>query len=249
MIEKELFYKIANTNFGVFEIVNEDDVQSIYNLYPDKEQIRQYLSNKIFLSTDSKLTLPQKTSLELYILLAEYCFRNNISLLEACALFRVISDVLELIKENLTQQEVYDKFKSSVLKFSMNRFFYQIGIFQKRTVYLITNFFVDVIYRRYYFLSYALTKKVNIDLDTRELSTYELPKVEDLGGATEILPRNAKILRQYFESKRPKTELEQKIEMVLEFERERLDKKMEKIFEEQDEEFNKKVDELLKKKK
>lgn len=249
MIEKELFYKIANKNFGVFEIVNENDVQRLYDLYPDKDNIRQYLSNKLFLSNNVSLTLPQKTSLEIYILLAEYCFRNNISLLETCALFKVISNVIELLKENITQQEMYDKFKSSVLKFSMNRFCYQIGIFQKRTVYLIINFFVDVIYRRFYFFLYALTKQVNIDLNTRELSTYELPKVDGLEGANEVLPRNVKILRQYFESKRPKTELEMKIEMVLEFERERLDKKMEQIFEEQDEEFNKKVDEILKKKK
>ena len=63
------------------------------------------------------------------------------------------------------------------------------------------------------------------------------------------MPRNAKILRQYFESHRPKTELEQKIEMVLEFERDKLDKKMEKIFQEQDSDFNAKIEELLKKKK
>ena len=131
----------------------------------------------------------------------------------------------------------------------MNRFSYQIGILKKETVYLITNFFVDVIYRKYYFLKYSLTKKVNIDLDTRELSLYELPKIDNLENATEILPRNAKNLRQYFESRRPKTELEQKIEMVLEFERERLDQKMEKIFEEQDIQFNQRADELLKKKK
>ena len=98
-------------------------------------------------------------------------------------------------------------------------------------------------------MKYSLTKKVNIDLDTRELSLYELPKIDNLENATEILPRNAKNLRQYFESRRPKTELEQKIEMVLEFERERLDQKMEKIFEEQDIQFNQRADELLKKKK
>ena len=76
-----------------------------------------------------------------------------------------------------------------------------------------------------------------------------MPKVEDLSLGNEIIPRNAKILRQYFESHRPKTELEQKIEMVLEFEREKLDKKMEKIFQEQDNDFNAKIEELFKKKK
>ena len=112
-----------------------------------------------------------------------------------------------------------------------------------------TNFFFDVIYRRFHMLHYTLTSKIDIDIDSREIISYNLPKVEDLSEGTEILPRNAKILRQYFESRRPKTELEQKIEIVLEFERDKLDQKMDKIFAEQDAEFNEKVDELLKKKK
>ena len=98
-------------------------------------------------------------------------------------------------------------------------------------------------------LHYSLTSKIDIDIDSRENVIYNLPKVEDLSQGTEILPRNAKILRQYFESRRPKTELEQKIEIVLEFERDKLEQKMDKIFAEQDAEFNEKIDELLKKKK
>lgn len=248
MIEKELFYKIADQNFKVFEVAKEEDIQHLFELYPDKEKIREALTSILF-NIDTKIQLPEKTTIELYLLLTEFCLKNNISLLETCALFRVVSDVLTLFKNNLSQNDIYDQFKKSVLTFSMNRFSYQIGILKKETVYLITNFFVDVIYRRYYFLKYCLTKKINIDLDTRELSLYELPRVNDLECATEILPRNAKNLRQYFESRRPKTELEQKIELVLEFERERLDQKMEKIFEEQDIAFNQRVDELLKKKK
>ena len=131
----------------------------------------------------------------------------------------------------------------------MDRFSSQIGILRKETYYLMTNFFVDVISRRFHMLHYTLTSKIDIDIDSREIISYNLPKVEDLSEGTEILPRNAKILRQYFESRRPKTELEQKIEIVLEFERDKLDQKMDKIFAEQDAEFNEKVDELLKKKK
>ena len=73
-------------------------------------------------------------------------------------------------------------------------------------------------------------------------------KIEDVSLGNGVILSNTKILSQYFESHRPKTELEQKIEMIFEFEREKLDKKMEKIFEEQDTEFNSKVKELPKKK-
>lgn len=248
MIEEELFYKIADQNFRVFAIVNEQEVDELFSLYPDKEKIRQTIQSKINLSSD-EVGIAEKTTTEIYVLLTEFCLKNKISHLETCALFRVISDVLELFRQNKSQKEIYEQFKKSILTFSMDRFAYQIGILKKETIYLITNFFVDVIYRRYYLIIYCLTLKVNIDLDTKELSLYSLPKVDDLQNATEILPRNAKILRQYFESRRPKTELEQKIEMVIEFERERLDEEMEKVFVQQDEEFNKKADELLKKKK
>ena len=131
----------------------------------------------------------------------------------------------------------------------MNRFFMQIGVLKKETIYLITDFFIEYIYKRFNMIHYCLTTKENIVLETRESINYDLPKVDDLSLGTEIIPRNAKILRQYFESHRPKTELEQKIEMVLEFEREKLDKKMEKIFQEQDSDFNAKIEELFKKKK
>ena len=71
----------------------------------------------------------------------------------------------------------------------------------------------------------------------------------DIEMGEETLPRQNKILKNYYENKRPKTELEQKIELVLDFERERLDKILQEKFHEQDEVFNKKVEELLSKKK
>ena len=131
----------------------------------------------------------------------------------------------------------------------MDRFSKQIGILKKQTVYLITDFFVDYIYKRFDLIHYCLTDKDNIILEKKEYINYTLPKVDDISTGIQSIPRNNKILRQYFESHRPKTELEQKIEMILEFEREKLDKKMEKIFQEQDSEFNTKVEELLFKKK
>ncbi len=248
MIDEKLFLKIADKNFHVFDVVSIKDIETIQKLYPRKEMIRDLIKSKIS-AKSTQINLPEKISIEVFLLLSEFCIKNNIDHLESCALFKIISDVLKLFAKKLNKSEIYENFKKFVLTFSMNRFSAQIGILKKETVYLITDFFIDVIYRRFNMIHYCLTNKDSITLQTRESISYDLPKVEDLSLGNEIIPRNAKILRQYFESHRPKTELEQKIEMVLEFEREKLDKKMEKIFQEQDNDFNAKIEELFKKKK
>lgn len=248
MIEEELFIKIADLNFHVFDITSLKDIETIYKLYPRKEMIRDLMKKKI-LSKNNKIELPEKITIEIYLLLSEFCVLNKIEPLEACAIFKIISDVCILIGKKRNKQEIYENFKKFMLTFAMNRFSMQIGILKKETIYLITNFFIEYIYKRYNMIHYCLTNKDSIMLETREAINYDLPKVEDLSQGMEIIPRNAKILRQYFEVHRPKTELEQKIEMVLEFEREKLDKKMEKIFKEQDDDFNAKIEELFKKKK
>ena len=248
MIEEKLFIKIADQNFHIFDVVSIKDIEVIQKIYPRKEMIRDLFKSKI-VSKDNHITLPEKITIEIFLLLSEFCIQNKIESLESCALFKIISDILKLFSKKLNKDEIYENFKKFVLTFAMNRFSVQIGILKKETVYLITDFFIEVIYRRFNMIHYCLTNKDSITLETREAISYDLPKVEDLSLGNEILPRNAKILRQYFESHRPKTELEQKIEMVLEFERDKLDKKMEKIFQEQDSEFNAKIEELLKKKK
>ena len=248
MIEEQLFLKIADLNFNVFDITSIKDIETIYKLYPRKEMIRELMKNKI-LSKNKIIELPEKIIIEMFLLLSEFCVINKIEPLESCALFKIISDVFNLIRKKRNKLEIYENFKKFVLTFAMNRFSMQIGILKKETIYLITNFFIDYIYKRFNMIHYCLTYKDNITLETRESISYDLPKVEDISLGIEIIPRNAKILRQYFESHRPKTELEQKIEMVLEFEREKLDKKMEKIFKEQDDEFNAKIEEFFKKKK
>jgi hypothetical protein len=248
MIEEKLFLKIADQNFHIFDVVSIKDIEMIQKIYPRKEMIRDLFKSKI-ISKNNHITLPEKITVEIFLLLSEFCIQNKIEPLESCALFKIISDILQLFSKKLNKDEIYENFKKFVLTFAMNRFSVQIGILKKETVYLITDFFIEVIYRRFNMIHYCLTNKDSITLETREAISYDLPKVEDLSLGNEILPRNAKILRQYFESHRPKTELEQKIEMVLEFERDKLDKKMEKIFQEQDSDFNAKIEELLKKKK
>ena len=248
MIDEKLFLKIADQNFHIFDVVTIKDIESLHKIYPRKEMIRDLFKSKIS-SKNIKITLPEKITIEIFLLLSEFCIQNNIEPLESCALFKIISDILNLFSKKLNKKEIYENFKKFVLTFAMNRFSVQIGVLKKETVYLITEFFIEIIYKRFNMIHYCLTNKDCITLETRESISYDLPKVEDLSLATETLPRNVKILRQYFESHRPKTELEQKIEMVLEFEREKLDKKMEKIFQEQDNEFNSKIEEMFKKKK
>ncbi len=248
MIDEKLFLKIAEQNFKVFEVATLKDIELIQHIYPRKEMIRELIKSKIK-AKYKEIALPEKISVEIFVLLSEFCIKNNIAPLESCALFKIISDVLKLFAKKLTKSEIYENFKKFVLTFAMNRFSVQIGILKKETVYLITDFFIEVIYKRYNMIHYCLTNKDSIIFETREAENYDLPKVDDLSLGNEIIPRNAKILRQYFESHRPKTELEQKIEMILEFERDKMDKKMEKIFQEQDSEFNAKIEELFKKKK
>ena len=248
MIEEKLFLKIADNNFHVFDAVSLKDIEKIQKIFPRKDMIREIFKSKID-SKNLQIALPEKITIEIFLLLSEFCIKNKIEPLESCALFKIISDVLKLFAKKLNKTEIYENFKKNLLTFAMNRFSKQIGILKKETVYLITDFFIEVIYKRFNMIHYCLTNKDSITFETRESISYDLPKVDDLSLGTEIIPRNAKILRQYFESHRPKTELEQKIEMVLEFEREKLDKKMEKIFQEQDTEFNSKIEELLKKKK
>ena len=248
MIEEKLFLKIAETNFHLFDVTTIKDIETMYKLYPRKEMIRVLIKDKIT-SKNIPIELPEKITIEIYLLLAEFCYQNKIESLEACALFKIISDVLALFRKKTDKKEIYENFKKFVLTFAMNRFSVQIGILKKETVYLITNFFIECIYKRFNLIHYCLTNKDCVTLVTRESVSYDLPKVEDISLGNEIIPRNAKILRQYFESHRPKTELEQKIEMVLEFERDKLDKKMDKIFQEQDQDFNAKIEEMFKKKK
>lgn len=247
MLEKEIFYQIADNNFKVFDVVTEENLKMLISSYPNKDELRKRIIENIV--TNCEDSLPKKTTAEIYLLLVEFIKQNNINLLEGCALFKIISDVLLMFKKNSTQEEVYDCFKKRILSFSMNRFSYQIGILQKETIYLISEFFINNIYKKFFFLAYSLTSKKNIDLESKEVKIYTLPGIQNLKEAIEILPRNAKIVKQYFVSRRPKTELEQKIDIILEHQREKLEKKMEIEFDKQDEQFNKRLEELTKKKK
>ena len=178
MIDEKLFIKIAKTNFHIFDVTTIQDIETIYKLYPRKEMIREFMKNKI-IPKNNKVELPEKIIIEMYLLLSEFCINNKIEPLEACALFKIISDLFELIKQNRNKFEIYENFKKFVLTFAMNRFSKQIGVLKKETVYLITTFFIEYIYKRFNMIHFCLTKKEKIILETKESINYDLPKVED----------------------------------------------------------------------
>ena len=70
MIEKELFYKIADINFHVFDVASEDDIKNMFSKYPDKEKIRNLIKEKLA-SNSITIDLPEKVTIELYLLLTE----------------------------------------------------------------------------------------------------------------------------------------------------------------------------------
>ena len=144
MIDEKLFIKIADTNFHIFDITTLKDIETIYRIYPRKEMIRDLMKEKVK-SKYQKIELPEKTTIEIYLLLAEFIVQNKIESLEACALFKIISDVLNLIRKKREKKEIYENFTKFVLTFAMNRFSMQIGVLKKETIYLITDFFIEYI--------------------------------------------------------------------------------------------------------
>jgi hypothetical protein len=245
MNESQLFFKIAE-NFKVFSVSSEEDVKFLRSISNDKKELRNNI--KIIFEKHRKI---KKSNLKLEILnlMIDACFKNNFEDIEICACLTIFKELLSLSFRRNTKFDLFDKFKYFVLRHAMDRPPHQIGIFKKHTVEKITDFFIENIYKRYELLTYLLTKKTFIELENKELLEIRMPHILDLELAQELLPRSCKILKQYTENKKPKTELEQKIDLILEWERERLDAYMEEKFDEQDAEFNTKLEEIMKKKK
>lgn len=239
-------YKNILMKFEVYSILNEDDLQELKNIFPDKSKIEQFLIQMLQISDENIRDL---TKLEVFILLTSFAFNNKFTNNEICCMFSIFWDVMKLDFRKQSKIEVFELFKAKVLLCSMDRPPFQIGIFKKQTIILLSDFFIDNIFTKFELLTFLTTEKKMIELNNEELFNYSLPHTLDLEMGEEVLPRKNKILKQYYESKKPKSELEQKIELIMEFERDRLDKKLEETFKEQDDAFNKKVDELTIKKK
>jgi hypothetical protein len=245
MNEKELFYKIAE-NFEVFSCCSEEDVRFLKALHSNKNELRKNI--RLIFESHPKI-IKSSIKIETFVLLIDFCFKNNFEEIEICALLTIFTELFSLSFRRNTKMDFFNNFKHLVLKHAMDRPPHQIGVFKKTTVEKITDFFIENVYKRYELLTYLLTKKKLLELENKELIEIRMPHVLDLDLAQECLPRSFAILKQYTENRKPKTELEQKIEVILEFEREKLDVYLEGKFEVQDEEFNKKVEEMMKKKK
>ncbi len=245
-------YKIAN-RFELFLIIKQEHIEILKASYPEKSKIRLLLTNMIqtydyrYQAVTNELEFD--TKLEILILLTEICIKNSLLDLEICAVFSVIWKTLELSFKQYNRTEIFEFFKNLLLKFSMNRPPYQISIFRKETLEIISDFYIDNVYKRHELLRHLLGKQDNITIHNLNMNITRLPHILDLNLGTEVTYKSIKILKAYTQSKKPKSELDTTIEQIIDFEREVLDKILEKKFVEQDQIFNKKLEELLSKKK
>ena len=245
--EREIFqfHKIAE-NFMVYLITNEEGIMEIKLIYQEKNKLHLVLRNLLQLTEKDIKT---ETKLELFSHLIKFSIEKNFDNVEICALLSIFWEIFNLNFLILTKRDVFVVFKNSMLRHSMDRPPYQIGVFKKLTLEIITDYYIDNIHKKYEHLKYLLTNLQNVEITQRNIFELRFPHVLNIDSGHECLPRSAKILRHYYENKKPKTDLEQKIEALVEFERERLEKRLDIKFTEQDDAFNKKVDEIMKKKK
>lgn len=245
MDNKERFQKIAE-NFMVYIIANEDEVEDIKAIYKDTAELHLILRNLLKLN---EYDVKTETKLDMFTHLIGFSIEKGFENVEICCLLSIFWEIFNLNLLILGKKDVFQVFKNSVIRHSMDRPPYQIGVFRKTTIELITEYYVENIYKKYDLLKYLMTNKQDVEVTQRNIFELRFPQVLNIDSGHECLARSAKILKPYYENKKPKSELEQKIEAILEWERERLDKILEKKFAEQDEVFNKKADDLMKKKK
>ena len=238
-------YKILKS-FGVFSMCSEDDIDIIKSDYLNKKLLQNNMEELLKLKDN---TAKSMTIIEIFSLLTLHCFKNNFNNIEICALYSIFNDILLLSFRKYTKTEIFDFFKESIINKSMDRPPWQIGVFNKQTLESACDFFIETIYKKFNTLKYLMTKNKNIEIYNKDMIDMKLPQILNIELAQEMLPRNAKILKQYTENKKPKSDLEMKIEEIVEFERDNIEKQLDIAFKEQDEMFTKKIDNLIKNKK
>jgi hypothetical protein len=249
-IMDEIMLKIADQNFKVFSLCSEEDVDFLKSIYRDKEKLRLNIRKMLFLE-DELISLKQITKVEIFSLLTEFLFEKcqGISNIEFCTIYVIIHSIFSYSFKKFSKRQIFEFFKKEVIKHSLDRPPYQISILNKKTIEKLSDFFIENIYKRFEFLTYMTTKSVDIVIENKDLFHATLPPILDISMGEKSLPKKFKILKQYMDNRKPKSDLEQKIEIILDFEREKLDVLLEEKFFQQDKSFTEKVDDLISKKK
>jgi hypothetical protein len=247
-------YQIAD-NFKVFTFLKNksDDIEKLKSCYEEKDHYKlSFILKEIIIeniTTQLHTTPGIETKIELLSLLTECIFKNDFDELETCAIFSIFWDTLSLSFRKYDRKQIFDYFKRSLVKHSMDRPPYQVNIFKKQTLQVISDWFIETVYKKFEMLKYLLTKKDDVQVINNDMSSSKLPHTLDIGMGQMVTTKSVLAIKNYTQTRRPKTELDMKIETVLDFEREVLDKILEIKFAEQDELFNKRLEEITKGKK
>ena len=215
----ETLYRTIIERFKVFTIIDEEDIDQLKLAFPNKIKISKILSQRLNFNTYNSR---QATKLEIFVLLTIFCFESKLDKNEICALFSIIWDIMALNFHRINKKLVFENFKKSIVILSIDRPPFEVSIFKKKSLELISSFFVDNIYSKFELLKYLTTDRKLIEIKNSEIFHNTFPHSLDLEFGEEILPRQVKFLKEYYEEKKPKSELELKIEKVMEYQRERL---------------------------
>lgn len=238
------FDKLAE-KFNVFSVFTLRDIMELRKM---KDDASLFESMKGAFLKD-KLTLEEVTKLEILFNLLKFCLSESFDDREICAIFSIYWQTLEKEFSQLTSDDLFASFKRDLFKHAVDRPPIQMLILSKDSVEKVGNYFVDTFYRNFELIKYLVISETKLELRTFPIFEVNLPQSGSLSLAKEILPRKNKILNQYLKNTDHLTELEKKIEEVLEIERDEIDDFLDKEFEKQDADFMEKVKDLEGKKK
>jgi hypothetical protein len=246
----EKLYQIAQ-NFTVFTFFKQrdEDIEKLRLSHREKDKNKLIATLKEIISNLNDDDSEFETKVELLALLTDCVFRNEFDELETCAIFSIFWETINLSFRKFNKRQIFEHFKKLLIKHSMDRPPYQINIFKKQTLQVISDFFIETVYKKFEMLKFLLTKKDDVQIINNDISSAKLPHILDMAMGQMVTTKSVPAVKNYTQTRRPKTELDMKIEIVLDFEREILDKVLETKFIEQDELFNKRLEEITKGKK
>lgn len=244
-INNKVFKEIIK-RFKIFSVIEEQDIDELKSKYSNSLKLSNYLNKILNLNS---VNLKHQAILEIFLILTKFCIENSLENYEFCALFSIVWDIMSLDFHKLNKSAVFKFFKESVVTLSVDRPPFQVCIFKKKLLDNIIDFFINNIYCKFELLKYLTTERKLIEIKNCDVFQSKFPQSLDLEFGEELLPRQVKYLKDYYEEKKPKSDLEIKIDKVMNYQRDILEKDLKVKFEEQDINFNKKLDDLLSKKK